>query len=111
LVRWLTSPPVAGAWSRFTGYFAPNRAAYDLPEMRDYMTKHPEAGVALEQVNQYGRGWFATDKTVAVRKAMEDQVQAVLNGRAKPEDAAQAQRDADALLRPYLERTALKLPV
>jgi len=69
--------------------------------------------VALEQLNQYGRGWFATDKPVAVRKAMEDQVQAVLNGRAKPEGAAaEVQRDADALdLRPYLERTALRLPV
>ncbi len=42
---------------------------------------------------------------------MEDQVQAVLNGRTKPEaGAAQAQKDADALMRPYLERTALKLP-
>jgi len=33
------------------------------------------------------------------------------NGRAKPEAAAvQAQHDAEALMRPYLERTALKLP-
>ena len=40
-------------------------------------------------------------------------MQAVLNGRAKPEGAAaEVQRDADALdLRPYLERTALRLPV
>jgi sn-glycerol 3-phosphate transport system substrate-binding protein len=73
---------------------------------------HPEAAVALERLNQYGRGWFAIDKAVAVRKTMEDQVQAVLNRRAKPEDAAaQAQRDADALLRPYRERSALRLPV
>ena len=40
-------------------------------------------------------------------------MQAVLNGRAKPEGAAaEVQRDAGALdLRPYLERTALRLPV
>ena len=77
------------------------------------MARHHVAAVALEQLNQYGRGWFATDKPVAVRKAMEDQVQAVLNGRAKPEGAAaEVQRDADALdLRPYLELTALRLPV
>ncbi len=111
LIKWLTSPAIAGEWSRFTGYFAPNRAAYDMPEMKQYMAKNPEAGVALEQLNQYGRGWFATYKTVPVRKAMEDQVQAVVNGRAKPDAAAaQAQHDADALLRPYLEQTALKLP-
>lgn len=111
LMKWLTSPAVAGSWSRFTGYFAPNRAAYDLPEMKDYMAKNPDAGVALDQLNQAGRGWFATYKTVPVREAMENQVQAIVNGRGNPEAAAaQAQKDAAALLQPYLERTALKLP-
>jgi len=111
LIKWLTSAEIAGQWSRFTGYFAPNRAAYELPEMKAYMTKNPEAGVALEQLNRYGRGWFATYKTVPVRKAMEDQVQAILNGGlAADAAAAQAQKDADALMRPYLEQTALKLP-
>lgn len=111
LIKWLTSPEIAGQWSRFTGYFAPNRAAYDSPEMKAYMAKDPNAGVALEQLNRYGRGWFATFKTVPVRKAIEDQVQAILNGAVAAEAAAtQAQKDADALLRPYLEQTALKLP-
>lgn len=111
LIKWLTSPAVAGSWSRFTGYFAPNRAAYDLPEMKDYMAKNPEAGVALAQLNQAGRGWFATYKTVPVREAMENQVQAIINGRGNPDAAAaQAQKDADALLLPYLQRTALTLP-
>jgi sn-glycerol 3-phosphate transport system substrate-binding protein len=32
LIGWLTSPEIAGEWSRFTGYFAPRKAAYDLPE-------------------------------------------------------------------------------
>jgi sn-glycerol 3-phosphate transport system substrate-binding protein len=46
-----------------------------------------------------------------VRKAMEDQVQAVLSGRAKPAEAvANAQKAADELLRPYAERTALEQP-
>lgn len=111
LIKWLTSPDIAGQWSRFTGYFAPNRAAYDLPEMKKYMAASADAGVALEQLNRYGRGWFATYKTVSVRKAMEDQVQAILNGDISAEGAAaRAQSDADALLRPYLEQTALKLP-
>ena len=111
LIKWLTSPEISGSWARFTGYFAPNRAAYDLPAMKEYLAKTPAAAVALRQMNEAGRGWFATYKTVAVRKAMEDQVQAVLNGRTKPEaGAAQAQKDAEALMRPYLERTALKLP-
>jgi sn-glycerol 3-phosphate transport system substrate-binding protein len=110
LINWLTSPDIAGGWSRFTGYFAPNRAAYDLPEMKDYIAQHPEAKVALDQL-AYARPWFATYDTVAVRKAMEDPVQAMLSGKMKPAEViATAQKAADGLMRPYVEQTALKLP-
>ncbi len=87
LIKWLTSPSVAGGWSRFTGYFAPNRHAYEMPEMQDYLKQYPDAKVALDQL-AYARSWFATYNTVAVRKALEDQVQAVLSGRTKPADGS-----------------------
>ena len=107
LIGYLTSPEVAGSWSRFTGYFAPRIAAYDLPEMKTYIAGNPDAKVALDQL-AFAHPWFATYNTVAVRKAIEDQVQAVLSGRIKPAEAtANAQKAADALLRPYVERTAL----
>ena len=110
LIKWLTSPEVAGSWSRFTGYFAPRIAAYDLPEMKTFMADHPDAKVALDQL-AFARGWFATYNVVGVRKALEDGVQAVLSGKAKPEAAmAKAQQEADALMRPYIEQAALKLP-
>lgn len=110
LIEWLTSPAIAGQWSRFTGYFAPNMAAYDLPEMKDYIAKNPDAKVAIDQL-AYAQPWFATYDTVAVRKAIEDQLQAVLSGRIKPEEAVvNAQKAADALLKPYVDQTALKLP-
>jgi sn-glycerol 3-phosphate transport system substrate-binding protein len=108
LVEWLTSPEIAGHWSRFTGYFAPRKAAYDLPEMKQYLAEHPDAKVALDQL-VYAVPWFDTYNTVAVRKAMEDQVQAILSGKTKPAEAtAAAQKAADELLRPYVEQTALK---
>jgi sn-glycerol 3-phosphate transport system substrate-binding protein len=111
LIAWLTSPAVAGGWSRFTGYFAPNMAAYDLPEMKAYLAANPDAKVALDQLNLAGRPWFATYNTVGVRKALEDGVQAVLSGKAKPAEAmAAAQQQADLLMRPYVDQTALKLP-
>ncbi len=110
LAKWLVSPEVAGRWSRFTGYFSPRIAAYDLPEMKSFMTDHPDAKVALDQL-AYARGWFSTYDVVGVRKALEDGVQAVLSGKATPEAAmAKAQADADALLKPYVEQTALKVP-
>lgn len=110
LIQWMTGPAVTGRWSRFTGYFAPNRGAYDLPEMKDYLQQYPDAKVALDQL-QYARPWFATYRTVPVRKALGDQVQAMLAGRAKPaEVVAAGQKAADALLAPYAEQTALKVP-
>lgn len=110
LISFLTSPETNGGWSRFTGYFAPRMAAYDTAEMKDYLTKNPDAKVAVDQL-AYAQPWFATFNTVGVRKALEDQVQAVLSGKIKaPEAMANAQKGADALLRPYVEQTALKLP-
>ena len=108
LISWLTSPAIAGEWSRFTGYFAPRKAAYDLPEMKAYLTQYPDAKVALDQL-EYAVPWFDTYNTIAVRKAMEDQVQAILSAKTTPADAvAAAQKNADALLRPYVEQTAMK---
>lgn len=110
LIKWLTSPEIAGGWSRFTGYFAPRIAAYDLPGMKTFMAEHPDAKVALDQL-AYARGWFATYNTVGVRRALEDGVQAVLSGKATPEAAmAMAQKQADSLMQTYVEQTALKMP-
>lgn len=108
LVNWLTSPEIAGEWSRFTGYFAPRKAAYALPEMKAYLAKYPDAAVALKQL-KYAVPWFDTYSTIAVREAMENQVQAILSAKTTPEAAIKmAQQNADKLLRPYVEQTALR---
>ena len=78
--------------------------------MKAFLAKNPDAKVALEQL-AYAKPWFATYQTVAVRKALEDEIQAVLNGKKKaPEAIKEAQKNADALMKPYVEQTALKLP-
>jgi sn-glycerol 3-phosphate transport system substrate-binding protein len=89
LISWLTSPQIAGEWSRFTGYFSPRKAAYDLPEMKKCLDDHPDAKVALDQL-QYAVPWFDTFNTVAVRKAMEDPVQAILSAKTNPADGVAA---------------------
>ncbi|PWC17772.1 ABC transporter substrate-binding protein [Brenneria corticis] len=108
-LSYLVSPEVNGSWSRFTGYFAPRMAAYDLPEMKNYLAQDPRAKTALSQL-QYAHPWYATYETVAVRKAMENQLAALLNDPdAKVDDAAaRAQQEADGIMKPYVERTALK---
>jgi sn-glycerol 3-phosphate transport system substrate-binding protein len=108
LINWLISPEIAGEWSRFTGYFAPRKAAYDLPDMQKFIGDHPDAKIALDQL-KYAVPWFDTFNTVAVRKAMEDQVQAILSAKTSPTDAAAAaQKAAEELLRPYVNETALR---
>ena len=82
--------------------------AYDTPEMQAFTAKNPDAKIAVDQL-AYAKPWFATYKTVAVRKAIEDELQATLAGRKTPKEAlASAQKNADAILREYVERTALK---
>lgn len=109
-IKWLTASDTLGGWSRFTGYFAPRKSAYERPEMRDFIAKNPDAKVALEQL-PFARPWFATYQTVAVRKALEDEIQAVMNGKKKADQAVKdAQKKADELMRPYVDQTALKLP-
>jgi sn-glycerol 3-phosphate transport system substrate-binding protein len=108
LISWLVSPETAGEWSRFTGYFAPRKAAYDLPEMQKFIVEHPDAKIALDQL-KFAVPWFDTFNTAAVRKAMEDQVQAIFSGKTAPADAVvAAQKAAAELLRPYVGQTALK---
>jgi sn-glycerol 3-phosphate transport system substrate-binding protein len=110
LIGWLTSPEIAGEWSRFTGYFAPRRSAYDLPEMKDYLQQYPDAKVALDQL-QYAVPWFDT---------LQHRRRPQSNGRPGPGDPFRqndpadairtAQKNADELLHPYVEQTALKQP-
>ena len=80
LIDWLTSPEIAGGWSRFTGYFAPRIAAYDLPAMKTYIADHPDAKVALDQL-AYARGWFATYNVVGVRKRSKTACRRYCQGR------------------------------
>jgi sn-glycerol 3-phosphate transport system substrate-binding protein len=108
LINWLISPEIAGEWSRFTGFSAPRKAAYDLSEMQKFIADHADAKIALDE-SRYAVPWFDTFSTVAVPKVMEDQVQAILSAKTNPVDAvAAAQKAADELLRPYVEQTALK---
>ena len=110
LIKWMTAPEQSGWWSRATGYFAPNMGAYKLPEMMEFLAKNPDAKTAIDQL-AYAKPWFATYKTVAVRKAIEDETQAVLSGKKSPKEAlVSAQKAADEIMRPYVEQTALHLP-
>jgi sn-glycerol 3-phosphate transport system substrate-binding protein len=46
--------------------------------MKAYLQQDPRAAIALEQL-KYAHPWYSTWETVAVRKAMENQLAAVVN--------------------------------
>jgi sn-glycerol 3-phosphate transport system substrate-binding protein len=105
-VTYMTSPETLGSWSRFTGYFAPRKSSYDLPEMKSFVAEHPDALIAVKQL-EYAQPWLSTYNVVAVRKAIEDQAQAVLSGKKQADEAVRdAQKNADEILRPYNEKIA-----
>lgn len=106
LMSYLISPEINGEWSRFTGYFAPRKAAYDLPAMKQYLAKDPRAKVAFNQL-QYAYPWYSTYETVAVRQAMENQLAAMISDASMtPQQAAiAAQQKADQLMAPYQQQT------
>lgn len=108
LLRYLTSPKINGQWSRFTGYFAPRKQAYDLPEMKQFLAKYPSAKVAFEQL-KYAYPWYSTYETVAVRQAMENQLAALISDKSVSAAAAaqKAQQNADKILAPYQSQSAL----
>jgi sn-glycerol 3-phosphate transport system substrate-binding protein len=110
-IRYLTTPELSGHWSRVTGYFAPRIKAYELPEMRDFLRQNPDAQIALDQL-PYARGWYSMYDTVMVRRAMENRVQKMVNDPAytPAQTAREAQAEADALLGPYVEKSALRVP-
>jgi sn-glycerol 3-phosphate transport system substrate-binding protein len=110
LINWMTGPEKSGWWSRATGLLRAEHGAYEAARDEGVHGKNPDAKIAVDQLAN-AKPWFATYKTVAVRKAIEDELQAVLSGKKQPKEAlVAAQKGADELLKPYVEQTALKLP-
>jgi sn-glycerol 3-phosphate transport system substrate-binding protein len=100
-VSWITSAKQLGAWSRFSGYFAPRKSSYDLPEMKAFLAKHPDAGVAVKQL-KYTKPWYSTYNVLAVARPMGDAFQSVVSGKAGVREALKrAQSKADRLLAPF----------
>ncbi len=109
-VSWITSAEQLGNWSRASGYFSPRISAYDVPEMKEFLARFPDAGVAVDQL-QYTRPWYSTFNYLAVAQPMGDAMQAVVSGKASVRDATKrAQSQADELMAPFNNATGYPSP-
>jgi sn-glycerol 3-phosphate transport system substrate-binding protein len=100
--RWLSAPERAADWSVRTGFIATSPAAYEMPALKVSMAQFPEVAIVRESV-PLAAGALSTFENQRVRKALTDQIQAVLTG---VKDPAQAMADAQAastrILQPFL---------
>ena len=101
LIRYMTAPEQAAAWSIATGYMGVSPAAYETGALQAYTAEFPPALVARDQLD-HAVAEFSTFETARVREGLNNAIQAALTGTKTPEDAlAEAQAAADRLLSAY----------
>ncbi len=49
-VKWFTEPRQTARWAMGTGYLPVRKSALDLPEMKEYLTNHPEIKAGYDQL-------------------------------------------------------------
>ncbi len=97
-IRFMTEPKRAAQWSIDTGYVATRKSAYEEEIMKQYVKDFPAAAVARDQL-EYGHAEFSTHNNGKVTKALNDNLQAVLTGKADAAAALKkAQEEADKVL-------------
>lgn len=99
--RWLTTPERAAQWGIDTGYVAVSPAAWDTVAMKKYAADFAPATVARDQL-PHAVAELSTHDNQRVTKALNDGLQAALNGTKTPEQAMKdAQKEAERLLRSF----------
>ncbi|MBC8790499.1 MAG: ABC transporter substrate-binding protein [Tagaea sp. CACIAM 22H2] len=99
--KFVTQPERAAQWGIDTGYVAVTPAAFETQRMKDYVAGFPAAAVARDQLPL---AWaeLSTHDNQRVTKALNDGLQAGLTGAKSAQVAmAEAQREAQRLLRPF----------
>ena len=101
LIKFMTSPEQAAAWSIATGYMGVSPAAYETEALKAYTAEFPPALVARNQLEN-AVAEFSTFETARVRDGLNSAIQSALTG---TKGAAEALGDAQAaavrLLRDY----------
>ncbi len=99
--RWMTTPERAAQWGIDTGYVAVRPDAWKTQRMGKYVEGFPYAAVARDQL-AHAVPELSTHENQRVTKALDDAIQASVNGSKKPADAlSDAQKEAERILRRY----------
>jgi sn-glycerol 3-phosphate transport system substrate-binding protein len=100
-IKFMTSDAILSDWSIKTGYVAPRDGAWDMPDLKAYVAKVPDAAVARDQIPR-SVPEFSTHENARTSKVLNDALAAALTGTKTPEKAlADAQAEIDRILKPY----------
>ena len=101
LIKFMTSPEQAAAWSIATGYMGVSPAAYETEALKAYTAEFPPALVARNQLEN-AVAEFSTFETARVREGLNNAIQSALTGSKEAADALhEAQAAAVRQLRDY----------
>lgn len=101
LMKFMTSPEQAAAWSIATGYMGVSPAAYETEALKQYTADFPPALVARNQLDS-AVAEFSTFETARVRDGLNNAIQSALTGAKTPAAALEeAQKAAERLLSAY----------
>ncbi len=97
-IQFLTTPERAAQWSIDTGYVATRKSAYDTLLMKDFVAKHPQYGVARDQL-QYAERELSTHNSPQIQQIFGNGIQAAITGKKTPQQALDdAQKEAERVL-------------
>lgn len=101
LIRFMTAPEQAAAWSIATGYMGVSPASYETEALKAYGKEFPPALVERDQLKD-AVAEFSTFETSRVRDGLNNAIQATLTGTKDAKTAlGEAQEAAERLLKAY----------
>ncbi len=103
-VKFMTSPELQARWSLDSGYVAARRSSWNLPIMKEYVAKWPQALTAREQL-AYAKAELPVYNLQQVKDIIAEAEQAVVLGRKNVREATrEAQDRVDQALAPFCGR-------
>lgn len=99
--RFATSPEMQARWNIGSGYIATRKSAFDLPVMKEYTTKLPQALVARDQL-PYALPEMSTHDNWKMRNVFVTTFQEILDEKYTPEvGMKKAQAEIEKILAPF----------
>lgn len=86
-IKFMTSPEMAAYWSRESGYICINKKGLELPEMKAYLAKYPNAMVATKQL-AYAHSKIMAPDFQQIRKIFVANLDAMMQGQQTPQETA-----------------------